>query len=529
MQAKQFCRAGAFLLAVGGFALAPPASRGAAGDRERPRFSLLERFRQLDRNGVGRIPADDSRLPEIARKWDANADGYIDLQEAQAVFSRTRRENGGFGASEDIESHLDVPYASIGGLDANSTSLDIYAPPGARGLPVLAYVHGGSWSGGDKRSAGSKAGFFTRAGFVFASLNYRLLPEGRHPNNALDVARAAAWLHDHAAEYGGDPERLFLMGHSAGAHLAALVATNERFLRDAGKDLSILKGVIALDTNAYDIATLVENQRRGNLFREVFGADPATLRDASPTAQAAPGKGIPPFLIFHTYSPTRGPQAQAFAEALRRAGTSAEVFPATEENHGEINMTFGTPGDPQTEKTMRFMQSHGAGSSDGNAAREGEAALDLPYLSGEALYADVQAYCDLGEHRTATPADRATAEWIAARMRECGLATDFIPFATRQFFVDEAWLEVDGRAIEAFPCWPAHFTGPEAIRAPLAKEPQTLQGKIALIDAAKRLENARRIQAAADAGAVAALAICRSASGNLAMINCPPSAPPNWF
>ena len=91
----------------------------------------------------------------------------------------------------------------------------------------MVYVHGGGWKRGDKSRVGEKVEFFTGRGWVFVSVNYRLLPEGAHPANVNDVARALAWVHDHATDYGGDPDRLFLMGHSAGAHLAALVATSE--------------------------------------------------------------------------------------------------------------------------------------------------------------------------------------------------------------------------------------------------------------------------------------------------------------
>lgn len=114
----------------------------------------------------------------------------------------------------------------------------------------MIFVHGGGWRRGDKSAVVRKAAFFTGDGWLFVSVNYRLVPEGRHPTNVQDVANALAWVHNHSAEVGGDPDAICLMGHSAGAHLASLVATDERYLENAGHSLGILNGVIALDTQA---------------------------------------------------------------------------------------------------------------------------------------------------------------------------------------------------------------------------------------------------------------------------------------
>ena len=111
--------------------------------------------------------------------------------------------------------------------DHPAQQLDIYHPKKTKDAPVMVYIHGGGWRRGDKDRVGEKAVFFNSKGWVFISANYRLLPEGRHPNNVDDVAKAIAWTHDNIKKYGGDPEEIFIMGHSAGAHLAALVVTHE--------------------------------------------------------------------------------------------------------------------------------------------------------------------------------------------------------------------------------------------------------------------------------------------------------------
>lgn len=255
--------------------------------------------------------------------------------------------------------HLDLRYAKVEGVPPAAHSLDLYVPPGAQGAPVLLFVHGGGWARGDMRAAGRlpHPEFFCGRGFLYASLNYRLLPAGRHPANVQDVAAAIAWVHDHIAAFGGDPERLHLMGHSAGAHLAALVATDHRHLAAHGKPLSILKGVISNDIQAYDLPRLLETSRARSFFAHVFGVDPALLRDASPIAHVAPDKGIPPFLIFHNtlWGDARGEQAHAFARALRAAGSEAAVVPVPDRTHGQLNQRLGLPGERTTEECLRFL------------------------------------------------------------------------------------------------------------------------------------------------------------------------------
>ena len=225
----------------------------------------------------------------------------------------------------------------------------------------MVYIHGGGWQRGDKRVVGRKASFFTGLGWVFVSVNYRLLPEGKHPANVEDVARAIAWAHDHITEYDGDPERLFLMGHSPGAHLAALVATDGRRLGDAGKSLAVLKGVIPLDTNTYDLPSLMRS-RGASFYGQVFGEDPAVWRDASPLTHIAADGGIPPFLVCYSRgmransNPARRTQAEAFGTALRAAGVPAEVVDASDRDHGEINAWFGDPDDSVTQKALAFLR-----------------------------------------------------------------------------------------------------------------------------------------------------------------------------
>ncbi len=245
--------------------------------------------------------------------------------------------------------------------NTHQTSLDIYVaesvPPGS---PVMVFVHGGGFAVGDKASSKDldpKPEYFvSKLGYVFVSVNYRLLPEGRYPTNVQDVANALAWVSDNIANFGGDPEQIFLMGHSAGAGLVALVATDDTFLRNAGKGLDLLKGVIANEGSIYGIDSGEENVQR---LKSLFGAD---WRDMVAVANVEPGKGIPPFMLFHvtgneTLVANSEQQAIGLGDALQAAGVSAEVVALDHVEHFGANERIGEPGDITTISIERFLDS----------------------------------------------------------------------------------------------------------------------------------------------------------------------------
>jgi arylformamidase len=264
-------------------------------------------------------------------------------------------------ARSTLKKSLDIPYASVKGVDPNLLSLDIYAPQNSRGLPVIVMIHGGGWRRGDKANASmvaNKVPYFVNAGYVYVSINYRLSPAVKHPVHVQDVAKALVWIHDHIAQYGGNPNQISLMGHSAGAHLAALVATDDRYLKALGQDLTLLKGVILLDSAAYNLSRSNNESGEGDymrdLYTQAFGSDPNAWKDASPMTHIAPGKHIPPFLIFYA-SPRRSKVSQELADALVKAGTSARVVQAEGKDHSAINADIGKVGDRPTQVIMQFL------------------------------------------------------------------------------------------------------------------------------------------------------------------------------
>jgi arylformamidase len=256
--------------------------------------------------------------------------------------------------------YRDVVY-DASAPDKQYTSLDVYTldPPEPRS-PVMVFVHGGGLRVGDKASSKDldpKPEYFnSKLGYIFVSVNYRLLPDGRYPTNVQDVANALAWVHSNIASYGGDPDQIFLMGHSAGAGLVAQVATDERFLVKAGKDLAILKGVIANEGSRYDL-TAPGGDVKGT--EAAYGPD---WRSASPLAHVAQGKHIPPFLLIHVANGTgisagTTDQARIFSGALRAAGVRTQVLPVDHVEHFGANERLGEPGDVITATVEGFLSS----------------------------------------------------------------------------------------------------------------------------------------------------------------------------
>jgi acetyl esterase/lipase len=148
-----------------------------------------------------------------------------------------------------------IPYADPA---LERQVLDVYSPNNAKDLPVVFWIHGGGWQTGDKSSVQAKPQAFVDKGFVFVSTNYRLLPSVDMGTIIRDIAKSIHWVHDHIAEYGGDPKRLLVMGHSAGAQLAALVCIDDRYLKAEGLSLNIIKGCVPVDGDTFDVPAIIE-------------------------------------------------------------------------------------------------------------------------------------------------------------------------------------------------------------------------------------------------------------------------------
>lgn len=219
-------------------------------------------------------------------------------------------------------------------------ALDIYVPPDLpRDAPVIVMVHGGAWKIGDKANTGSvenKLKHWLPKGYVFVSVNYRMLPEAMAYAQAQDVAAALRWTQDHAADWGASDRRIILMGHSAGAHLVALLSSKPSMV---GKPWA---GTVVLESAAMKVSTTMAS-RHPKFYDEAFGADPASWTQASPMDQWTLS-AVPMLLVCSTKRPDKPcADARAFQALAKRAGVSMAVL-SQSLSHADINRTLGLPG-----------------------------------------------------------------------------------------------------------------------------------------------------------------------------------------
>ncbi len=257
----------------------------------------------------------------------------------------------------------DIPYVE----DGNARHvLDIYAPANAKNLPVVFWIHGGGWEQGNKTDVKLKPQWFMDKDFVFVSTNYRLLPEVDMGTLTRDVAKAFGWMEKHIAEYGGDPKRVLVGGHSAGAQLAALICIDDRYLKAEGSALDCLIGCVPVDGDTYDVPAIIETaetrrrvhgqEQPKNGHREKFGNDPANHKDFSAVTHVAKGKNIPPFLILHVAAhPDNSAQAYRLSSLLKTAEVPTTVFGAKSTDHSKLNNDLGLPDDPATQALIKFI------------------------------------------------------------------------------------------------------------------------------------------------------------------------------
>jgi acetyl esterase/lipase len=208
----------------------------------------------------------------------------------------------------------DIPYAQ----DARHT-LDICRPRGAAVAPVVVFFYGGGWRSGSKRLYRYVARALARRGYVAVLPDYRIYPEVRYPDFLVDGAAAVRWTKDNVARFGGDPQKIFLMGHSAGAHIAAMLAVDPVWLRKTGlapdRDIA---GLIGL-AGPYDFLPL-----RDQTLKIIFGG--ADRPETQPICHVAPG--VPPaLLVTGDADKVVDPgNSTRFADRLRAAGNDATAL-----------------------------------------------------------------------------------------------------------------------------------------------------------------------------------------------------------
>jgi acetyl esterase/lipase len=251
----------------------------------------------------------------------------------------------GCSAQPGVEALRDLSYTAGQPEDAARHQLDIYRPASAHNATVLLFIHGGAWSTGDRSQYTALGKRFAQEGILTAAPSYRLAPGNQHPAQIEDVAAAFAWVVRNAEKYGGDPRRIFVAGHSAGGHLAALLSLDARYLQALGLSSRNIRGVIAL-SGVYEI--------RGP--RSVFGSDPGALEQASPLRYVS--ASAPPFLIGYCERDfaTLPAQARRFHRALIDAGVPAELLFIPGQGHISEILHMAAQDDPIVQAMLRFMQ-----------------------------------------------------------------------------------------------------------------------------------------------------------------------------
>ena len=271
------------------------------------------------------------------------------------------------GLSITLES--DIPYIVEG---HNLQQLDVYWSMSTKyqKSPVIFWIHGGGWVTGDKKDVDLKPKAFIDKGYVFVSINYRLLPNVKMEEIISDVAAAFAWTHKNISKYGGDSNQIVVGGHSAGAQLAALICIDSQYLKKENLSIDIIKGCFPSDGDTYDITKIIMTaEHRQAIYgrkqptfghRQKFGNDPVKHVNFSPVTHISNNKGIPPFLILYfTGNPDTVAQAMLLKNRLRQSGIEANAFGKAETNHRKLNRELGLSGDPATERLYEFFESLG--------------------------------------------------------------------------------------------------------------------------------------------------------------------------
>ncbi len=239
--------------------------------------------------------------------------------------------------------------------------VNIYAPENKRrGLfsfvrkkaPVIVYVHGGGWIKGTRAKVYRLPEFANQRGYMVVSLDYRPVPKTTIDGQLSDVTRGIRWVQRNIKRYGGDPKRVVIMGHSAGSHLVALVATKGT--------VKGLRGVIPNDVQAYDM--IAYGGMRGDLPRVyaiAFGANPKNWARWSPVTYLRSRKvKLPPFLIMHSggnITDRRRTLSRGFAAELRRHGARVTLFDGRRYTHGAIMSRIGQSAEV-TNAVSRFLR-----------------------------------------------------------------------------------------------------------------------------------------------------------------------------
>ncbi|KTB67915.1 esterase [Pseudomonas fluorescens] len=216
--------------------------------------------------------------------------------------------------------------------------LDIYRPaPAIANAPVVVFFYGGSWNSGSRDDYGFVGEALASRGIVVVIADYRVYPQVRYPAFLQDGAQAVAWTHQHIAEYGADPQRLYVMGHSSGAYNASMLALDARWLNAVGLSPAIFKGWIGL-AGPYDFLPIENKDVRPVFF---FPDSPPESQPINHVSADAPPSLVMASTDDNLVNPTRN--TGGLANKLRAAGVPVEMFYFGRTNHQTLVASLSRP------------------------------------------------------------------------------------------------------------------------------------------------------------------------------------------
>jgi acetyl esterase/lipase len=245
----------------------------------------------------------------------------------------------------------DVRYIEGANYADDKDKLDLYLPEGRTNAPVIVSYYGNQLLGGDKSEDAYIGRRFAAAGFLTAVVNYRLSPAVSHPAHIQDAAASFAWVKRHIKEYGGNPDRVFVIGYSAGAYLAALLSTDPRYLAAHKLSPRDIRGVVPVSAFYFVEGRGVAPDRD----KSVWGTDRNVWVDASP-AHHLHGEGPPTLILYAERDEDwRRQQNVEVAAAMKAAGrTNVEIAMIADRNHATIWSRVAGEGDDTAARIIEF-------------------------------------------------------------------------------------------------------------------------------------------------------------------------------
>ncbi len=214
----------------------------------------------------------------------------------------------------------DVDYINDSVYDNGKDLLDIYMPNDEKDVPVIVYFHGGALLMGNKSWGGDIGNKVAKSGIGLVSVNYRLSPEFQHPTHINDVAAETAWVINNIEAYGGNPEKVYIAGHSAGAYLAALLAVDFSLLKAHSIVDSQIVGAILISPFLYVEETAKDRIERDSIYKTIWGNEPQSWMQASVTPHILPHRDSILLIYADGDDDWRKEQIKRFAKEMTGAG-----------------------------------------------------------------------------------------------------------------------------------------------------------------------------------------------------------------